>query len=709
MPQFPSPLKVLTRFSLASFCALTLCLSAMASPEGQWQGAIQLPGMELQVKVKLQRQDGHWTGSIDIPQQKAQDLPLTEIQQEGEHLRFKIQGIPGNPTFEGQLLQDETQFKGTFTQGGQKFTFELNRPDSAKAQEALAKQQKMLQDWSQWLEKEMAKTGTPGVAVAIVQDDAVLFEKGFGWRDRQAQKPVTEDTVFAIGSTTKAFTATLLGMLVDEHRLDWDQPVQSYLPDFRLQDEYATAHMTPRDLLTHDSGLPRHDLSWYSSYASRDEIYHRLRYLEPSAELRQRFQYQNLMYMTAGILAEKITGESWESLVQERILKPLKMSRTTTSGPEARQEGNFARPYTRKQGEVKEIPFRDISAVGPAGSVHSSAKDMAQWLRFQLSGGKVDDQKLLSAATLKTQHSPQIIMSSEGQSPMIPYMLYGMGWMIHPYRGHTVIQHGGNIDGFTAQVGLLPEKNLGVVILSNQNGDLLPGMAMFSLFDKMLDLEPVDWSQRIDSVLKMIQDGPPKAKDSEIRVPNTHPSHALSAYAGSFAHPGYDNLELRNEGGQLRLHLGNLSENLEHWQYDTFRLKDGNSGVLDGMLIQFENNLMGDVDTLKIQLEPNVPPLLFTRQAEARFLEPDYLRQFAGTYVLNQVPIEVKWAGKVLVTHVPGQPDQELVPTAENRFLLKDETGFYLRFVLKGKEVEKVLITQPGGTFVAQRQKKTAQ
>ena len=691
----------LTRLSLATVCALSLNLSAMASPEGQWNGSIQLPGLELRVTVTLQLIEGQWTGSIDIPQQKAKDLPLTDIQVTAEQVSFKIKGIPGDPTFSAQLYEDETRLTGTFSQGGQTFPVALDKPDSAHAKVAQAEQAKSLQKWKDWLSKEMQKIGTPGLAVAIVQDDTVIFAEGLGFRDREAQKPVTEDTLFAIGSSTKAFTASLIGMLVDERKLEWDQPVRKILPDFQLYDDYASAHLTTRDLLIHDSGLPRHDLSWYSSYASRDELYKRLRYLEPSAELRQQFQYQNLMYMTAGILAEKASGFSWEDLVQERIFSPLKMTRSTTSGPLARQKGDYARPYRLHNGTVSLIPPRDIASMGPAGSIHSSIKDMAQWLRFNLGDGHFENKTILSSDSLKQLQSPQIVMASQGQSPMIPYMLYGMGWMIHPYRGHTLIQHGGNIDGFTAQVGLLPEKNLGIVILSNQDSDPLPSIALFSLLDEMLKLEPVDWSQRIDSFMDAIAHRP-VAADDEVKIQHTQPSHKLQDYTGSYAYPGYDDLLVTMDGQNLKLRYGKSTQTVKHWHYDTFRTS-GDESVLNGLYLQFENNLLGEIETVKVQLEPNIEPLSFTRQTEAIYLKEDYLKQFEGHYLLQKLPLSLKMVSKHLIAQVPGQKDQELVPTGKNKFRLKAEKGYYIQFIVKNNTVEKAIIIQPGGQFEAIR------
>ncbi|MCB0385606.1 MAG: beta-lactamase family protein, partial [Bdellovibrionales bacterium] len=240
-----------------------------------------------------------------------------------------------------------------------------------------------------YIESTMKEFNIPGLALAVINERGVMWSKGFGYRDVENQLPIDGDTLFAIGSTTKAMTAAGIGILVDQGLLEFDKPLVNYLTDFQLFDPITTSLITPRDLLGHTSGLPRHDLLWYGAPWSREELYSRLRYLEPSAGFRQKFQYQNLMYMTAGVLIERVTGESWESFTRKEILQPLGMTRTTLNLTETQIDPNYSKAYSGGRGRpAVSIPMRDISAVGPAGSVHSSVEEMAQWLRLQLQKGE---------------------------------------------------------------------------------------------------------------------------------------------------------------------------------------------------------------------------------------------------------------------------------------------------------------------------------
>src|SRR5579862_4240577 len=227
-----------------------------------------------------------------------------------------------------------------------------------------------------------------GMSVAVIQDGKMILSKGYGFRDQKSQKPVSAKTLFAIGSSTKSFTVTSLGALVDQGKLDWDKPVHDYLPDFRLMDQFATERMTPRDLVTHRSGLPRHDLMWYDSPFSRQELFSRLRYLEPSKDFRTTFQYQNLMFMTAGYLAANVSGMNWEDHVRKVVLNPLEMQSTNFSVNDSKKSPDYSLPYTVSKENIKEIPFQNIDQIGPAGSINSNAEDMAKYVIMHLNKGK---------------------------------------------------------------------------------------------------------------------------------------------------------------------------------------------------------------------------------------------------------------------------------------------------------------------------------
>ena len=334
----------------------------------------------------------------------------------------------------------------------------------------------------------------PGLGIAVVAGGEVVYAEGFGYRDVENDLPMTPNSLFAIGSTTKAMTVTALGMLVDEGKLDWDMPLRTYLPGFRLSDPLTTERITPRDLVTHRSGLPRHDMVWYNNdQSTRAEIVAQLAYLELTEDLRAKFQYNNLMYMTAGYLAGQLSGKTWEEVVRERLFEPIGMQRTNLSVEESKKDADHALPYRENDDdEIELIPFRNIDLVGPAGSVNSSVNEMARWLLFNLHGGKVGDRQLINAATLADIHSPHMTTGATADRPDISVSTYGLGWDIATYRGHRRIAHGGGIDGFITSVMFFPDADLGLVVFNNR-GSYLPDLVAQHAADRVLGLEEVDW------------------------------------------------------------------------------------------------------------------------------------------------------------------------------------------------------------------------
>jgi CubicO group peptidase (beta-lactamase class C family) len=442
-------------FSILCLAVPFVAAQAGEGVHGTWEGAMQLPSMELAVVVDFRVVDGTLEGDIDIPAQGAKDLPLGDISFEGSALRFKIQGVPGDPTFDGTLADDGETISGTFSQGGQNFPFNLTRQGSESARGAATDPDAdPLEGYAAFIEQSREAWKAPGVAVAVVRDGKVVHAEGYGFRDVAAELPVTSDTLFAVGSTTKAFTATLVGMLVDEGKLDWDEPVRTYLPRFDMFDPFADDRISARDLLTHRSGLPRHDLSWYGAGASRDELVRRIAYLEPNRGFRDRFQYQNLMYMTAGYLAGRIEETTWEELIRQRILGPLEMKTTNLSIDAMQQAEDRALGYKKEENDdgeesIEVMPYRPIVGDAPAGSINSSVAEMANWVLLHLNGGVFNEKRLVSEATMDTMHSPQVVVPTDSLLhrlsvyPEMPHLMYGMGWFIQSYRGHELIHHGG--------------------------------------------------------------------------------------------------------------------------------------------------------------------------------------------------------------------------------------------------------------------------
>lgn len=560
-----------------------------------------------------------------------------------------------------------------------------------------------------FLVQTMKDWKVPGLAIAVVQGGKVIHLKGYGFRDVAKQWPVTPKTLFAIGSITKSFTVTALGILADEGKLDWDKPVRDVLPSFKLYDPVASERMTPRDLVTHRSGLPRHDMLWYNSPFSRREMVERLRYLEPSKDFRSTFQYNNLMFMTAGYLTGQLAGTTWEEFVRQRILLPLGMQSTNFSVLDSQKSADFAMPYKNVKDEAKEIPFRVIDQVGPAGSINSSAEDMGQYLLFHLSKGKHGSTQILSENNAAQMQVPQMVAGGEIRYKEVGHSSYGMGFAVGAYRGHKLIEHGGAIDGFTASFSFLPQDNLGVVVLTNLNADKnpLPAIVYYNVYDRLLGLDPVPWSQRFKDEEKKEKEGEEEAKKKgyTTRKPGTHPSHDLKEYAGEYGHPGYGALRIDLEKDELKLTLNRMTSALKHFHYDVFEVPENPLDPLEKTKVMFLTNLNGDLDGLSIGLEPNVKDIVFTRLPDKAMREKSFLEPFVGPYELPGITLTIALKGDdTLVAILPGRPEVELVPKRGTLFDLKGLSGFSLEFHKdeSGKVTEAVFY-QPGETFVAKR------
>lgn len=476
-----------------------------------------------------------------------------------------------------------------------------------------------LKGFDEWVTATMSEWHIPGLAVGAIKDGQVVLAKGYGFRDVERRLPVTAQTIMAIGSNSKSFTVLIMGMLVDEKKLRWDVPVKAYLPDFELADEFASKEMTPVDLITHRSGLPRHDHMWYGRAMSRAEIFQRLRFLEPSASFRSRYQYQNLMFMTAGYLEERITGQSWDTLVRERIFTPLGMQRTNTSVNDSPNSGDFSYPYIWRNDSTIRIPFRLLDNIAPAGAINSSVDDMLKYIQFRLNRGELGGKRLVSLETERQIQSPHMVSGGRLESQELGFGTYGLGLSISSYRGRKTVGHGGGIDGFISAMSWLPDDGIGVMVLTNLSGNNpVPTLVARMLYDRLLGLPPIDLVARqrktdADAAARRARELAAKAAE---RKTGTTSSHNLSAYAGSYEHPGYGTLTVRVDGSDLVATLeSSTTVRLKHFHYDVWEIQEYAVTVipLNG-LVRFVTNAKGDVDRVLVPLEPNVPEIIFVKR-----------------------------------------------------------------------------------------------
>jgi CubicO group peptidase (beta-lactamase class C family) len=565
---------------------------------------------------------------------------------------------------------------------------------------------KKLSGLDAYIEKVRKDWKVQGVAVAIIHKDKVVYAKGFGYRDADKKLPVTRETLFAIGSSSKAFTAAGVCLLQEDGKLELDKPVIEYLPTFKLHDAYATEKLTPRDLLSHRSGLPRHDLMWYGGSLSRKEMFDKLRYLEFNKSFRERWEYQNLMYMTAGILIEEVSGKSWEAFTKERILDPLGMKSTNFSVDQMAQEENRSLGYIELNDKVDVTPYRNIDAIGPAGSINSNINDMSNWVMALIKGGKFKGTQVLLESTIRSIQTP--VISTPATVPLqydeLGYGSYGLGWFINSYRGKILVQHGGNIDGFSANVAFMPKDSIGVVVLTNMNGTPSTGIIRNNILDRMLGLSQVDWNGRALGEVKKAKEAQEKVKkeSDDNRVKNTNPSHPLLDYAGTFEHPAYGTLLIKLEGDSLHVDFHGLTSGLRHYHYDIF--EGTGPRYFKGEKISFKTNLAGEISEVQVKLEPGVKDIVFTRTQPIQDVTADQLKVYVGDYDFGGQVAKIYIRGEnTLMFLVPGQPDYELMPVKEHEFKLKIAEGFFVRFTVEGGKCTELASVQPNGTFRAKR------
>ena len=474
--------------------------------------------------------------------------------------------------------------------------------------------------WDAYVNQALATWKVPGTAIAIVRNDSVIYARGYGVRQVGATQSVDERTVFAIGSSSKAFTAAAAAMLADEKKLSLDGQASLYFPGFQLADPYASRELTVRDLLSHRSGLARGEMVWYGSGYDRDEIVRRVRFLQPTWSFRSQFGYQNIMYIAAGQIVAHTAKTTWDDFVRERILAPLGMTSSTTSIRQLAGGQNLASPHAEVEGVVKTVNWRNIDNAGPAGSINSTALDMAQWVRLQLARGTIGGKRLISEKMIDEMHTPHTIVpvdtGARRSNPYTHMQAYGLGWFLQDYRGKLVVQHGGNVDGMTALVGMMPEERVGIVILSNMNGSGMPATLMNRAFDLHLGVTPEDWSAksfaRAEAARARGREALKKLEAS--RVPNTKPSLSLDKYAGVYSDSLLGELTVRDSAGKLVLAFGpNWSGVLEHWHFDTFRTRFG-TPVLGPIPVQFRLGTNATVDEVQIDL---AGPATFRRRPVA--------------------------------------------------------------------------------------------
>lgn len=461
----------------------------------------------------------------------------------------------------------------------------------------------------------MVRWDVPGMAVAVVRRDASVFEGGFGVVERASSRPVTASTVFAVGSVTKGFTAMSVGLLAEDGRLDLDRPVRELLPGLRLRDANATLRMTPRDLLAHRTGMARHDLVWYRSTMRRSDLLAVLDELEPAADLRQRFLYNNLMYVVAGEAAAAVSGQPWEDLVAARLLAPLGMKHTGIGGP---PPGTVvATPHhVARDGEVRPVPTAQGRAAAPAAGMYSTAADLARWVRFFLGRGRFGDTVVADERTVLEMITPQVVVPGLGPAE-IPFTTYALGWFVATYRGHLMAWHGGSVDGYQAHVALLPWDDLGVVVLTNRASHHVPEVVSRWVFDRFLGLPEVNWFAALKAEDRRLQDF---RHDAELArqtrlARGGAATLELGGYVGRYVHPAYGEIEVVPDGAGLAGRFHGMEGPLRHVGGDAFDLELGDP-LVEELVVVFVVGESSRAVALYSPVQSEVSPIVFARTGD---------------------------------------------------------------------------------------------
>jgi CubicO group peptidase (beta-lactamase class C family) len=582
---------------------------------------------------------------------------------------------------------------------------------AALAASPLVAQQGPLAGFDDYVTKTMRDWKDPGLAIAILRNDSIVLMKGYGTRTLGKNEPVDEHTMFAIGSSSKAFTATLVAMMVDAGKMRWDDQATRYLPGLEMYDPYVSKELTVRDLLTHRSGLARGDLMWFAGGYDRDEILRRVRFLHPTWSVRSQFGYQNIMYLAAGQAVAKTAGKSWDDLIRDRIFVPIGMNESNTSVRALQGKTNVASPHLTINDTVHVVPYHMIDNIGPAGSINSNVSDMIKWVRFQLDGGKVNGKPLLAPSALAETHTAQmnIVVNAQAKAfnPFTHLQAYGMGWFLQDYRGRQLDQHGGNIDGMSAMVALMPEEKLGVVILTNANGSPVPTIVLYRAIDALIGAPARDWNEEQKKVRERAQatQRAAEAKRLASRVPNTKPSLPLDKYAGIYADSLYGDVTFTVAGNSLNMKYGNfIDAHLDHWHYDTF---EGPATQLAAgrMTATFTLDAEGKVKSVDVGALGTLvrrPDKVDTTKKVT--LAGEAIAKLTGTYV-SETPamtIEVTVSDGTLKLSVPGQPTYTLIADSPTRFRLTGPpgmpAGFFAEFGIENGVAKSLTMIQPQGS-----------
>ena len=579
---------------------------------------------------------------------------------------------------------------------------------AARAQDADVA--KKLQGFDAYVEQTLKDWNTPGVGVGIVVGDKLVFVKGYGYRDYEKKLPFTARTLQPIASNSKLFTAVAAGMLVEEGKLTWDKPIKQSVPEIEFYNDQLNNNVTLHDMLSHRTGVTRHDLIWFKSPFTRKELFERLKYLEPQEPMRETFLYNNLMFAAAGQVIEMKSGKRWEDFVRERIFTPLGMSTTCYTIADMLKQPDYGVPFREKRDsfELYKIPYyEDTEGVAPAGAIISNIDELSHWLIALMNEGKYNGKQVLPASVLKATLQPAIALPNAAGEALgyweVLNSAYGMGRQTASYRGKLLAFHGGDLPGFHSQISFMPNDKIGVIVLvQTDHSAPLYNIISYNVYERLLGMDQTPWSQRQlqQRLANKKAATESRTKAGADRVANTKPSHALGDYAGEYENSAYGILKIGLQGDQLQFGFHDFHFPMSHFHYDRFDTPDDEE--YGKFSVNFRTNPQGDVDQAVISLDQ--AEVVFTRKPET--LDPKVLEKLAGTYLTpSKVKFEVVYqpgAGLALV--FPGGPPQKLIPVKGLQFRTAQFADIIFEFVTENGQVKAVKRRDPSGEFIYPRQ-----
>ena len=569
---------------------------------------------------------------------------------------------------------------------------------------------KKLQGFDAYMEQTLKDWNTPGVGVGIVVGDKLVFAKGYGYRDYEKKLPFTSKTMQPIASNSKLFTAVAAGMLVEEGKLTWDKPVRESVPEIRFYNDELNNNVTLRDMLSHRTGVTRHDLIWFKSPFTRQELFDKLKYLEPQEPMRETFLYNNLMFAAVGQIIEMKSGKKWEDFVRERIFTPLDMSTTCYTIADMLKQPDYGAPFREKRDsfELYKIPYyEDTEGVAPAGAIISNIDELSRWLIALMNEGKYGGKQVLPATVLKAAMQPAIALPNAAGEALgyweVLNAAYGMGRQTASYRGKLLTFHGGDLPGFHSQISFMPNDKIGVIVLvQTDHSALLYNIISYNVYERLLGMDQTPWSQRQlqQRLANKKAATESRTKAGADRVPNTKPSHALGDYAGEYENAAYGILKIGLQGDQLQFGFHEFHFPMSHFHYDRFDTPDDEQ--YGKFSVNFRMNPQGDIDSAVMSLDQ--ADAVFTRKPAA--LESKLLEKLAGTYLTpGKVKFEVLYrSGAGLALSFPGGPPQKLIPVKGLQFRTAQFADIIFEFVVENGQVKALKRRDPSGESTYPRQ-----